>query len=134
MRHQIWPVALLIALMCLVRAGLAAYGYVQPLALMESLGAPASSNPQMPYIVRVWAVRDVVLAVLVLLSTRQNVKGLLLACIAIDGTDVVSAHLSSGLFSAENVGSLKLTAVAALVPESLALGWMVYRDAQQGKV
>jgi hypothetical protein len=51
------------------------------------------------------------------------VKTLLLACIVIDATDVVSAHLSgaAGLFSASETWSLKLTAIAALVPELTAL-------------
>jgi hypothetical protein len=53
---------MLLALMCLVRFGLAAFGYAAPEALMAELGAPITANPQMPYIVRVWAVRDMVLA------------------------------------------------------------------------
>ena len=87
MRGQVWYLAALIAAMCAVRGGLAAYGYLYPDQLMDSLGASIASNPQMPYIVRVWAIRDVVLALLVVLARPQTIRGLLIACIAIDATD-----------------------------------------------
>lgn len=132
MRGQVWYVAALIALMCAVRGGLAAYGYVDPVGLMEALGAPAASNLQAPYIVRVWAIRDFVLALLVLLATPSTIRPLLLACIAIDMTDVLSAHLSgvSGLFTAADTWHLKLTAIAALVPECIALAIISWRRAK----
>lgn len=138
MRGQVWYLAVLIAAMCAVRGGLAAYGYIEPVALMESLGAPAATNIQMPYIIRVWAIRDVVLALLVVLATPRTVKPLLIACIVIDLTDVLSAHLGgvSGLFSPADTWNLKLTAIAALVPECIALAVVFWRNsksaAQQG--
>jgi hypothetical protein len=123
MRGQSWDVALLIGLMCLVRFSLSAVGYADPLWLMTQLNIPIDSNIQMPYIIRVWAIRDIVLAILVAIADLRTVKTLLLACIAIDATDVISAHLSgvAGLFNASETWSLKLTAIAALVPESIAL-------------
>lgn len=130
MRGQVWYLAALIAAMCAVRGGLAAYGYLYPDQLMDSLGASIASNPQMPYIVRVWAIRDVVLALLVVLARPQTIRGLLIACIAIDATDIVSAHLAgaAGLFDAGDTWHLKLTAIAALVPESIALAILSWRD------
>jgi hypothetical protein len=96
---------------------------------MGSLGVPPESNTQAPYIVRVWAIRDIVLALLVVLATPKTIKPLLIACIVIDLTDVLSAHLSgaSGLFNAADTWSLKLTAIAALVPECLALAILFWR-------
>ena len=128
MRHQPRLVFWLLALMCAVRFSLAAYGYALPESLMASLGAPPESNPQMPYIVRVWAVRDVVLAVLVLLSTRAQLPALLMACIVIDSTDIGSALLAgaSGDYTAAQTLGLMSTAIAALVPESIAL-WLMHR-------
>jgi hypothetical protein len=84
---------------------------------------PIDSNIQMPYLVRVWAVRDIVIAVIVAFADRSIVKTLLLACVAIDATDIFSAHLSgtAGLFNASETWSLKLTAIAALIPEVIAL-------------
>lgn len=124
MRGQSWQVALLIGLMCLIRFSLSAVGYADPLWLMGQLSIPIDSNIQMPYIVRVWAIRDIVLAVIVAFADRGTVKTLLLACVAIDTTDIVSAHLSNaaGLFNSSETWSLKLTATAALVPELTALG------------
>ncbi|MBU7581603.1 MAG: hypothetical protein KAF91_01590 [Nostoc sp. TH1S01] len=123
MRGQSWYVASLIGLMCLIRFSLSAVGYAEPLWLMEQLSIPIDTNIQMPYIVRVWAIRDIVLAVIVAFANRSTVKTLLLACIAIDLTDILSAHLSgaAGLFNASVTWSLKLTAIAALVPEITAL-------------
>lgn len=123
MRGQSWYVAFLIGLMCLIRFSLSAVGYADPLWLMAQLNIPIDSNIQMPYIIRVWAIRDIVLAILVAIADRSTVKTLLLACIAIDATDVISAHLSgaAGLFNASETWSLQLTAIAALVPELMAL-------------
>jgi hypothetical protein len=122
MRNQVWYVATLIGIMCLIRFGLSAIGYIDPHWLMQQLGVTVDSNLQMPYIIRVWAIRDMVLAILVLFSNQATIKILLFACIAIDLTDIWSAHLSGleGLFSATDTWSLKLTAIAALIPESAA--------------
>lgn len=123
MRGQPTLVVLLIALMCAVRFGLAAYGYLAPYAMMEALGVPAAANPQMPYIVRVWAIRDVILAVLVVIARPGTIVPLLVACIVIDLTDIMSAWLSgrAGLFVADDTLSAMTTAIAALLPETLAL-------------
>jgi hypothetical protein len=129
MRGQSWYIALLIGLMCLIRFSLSAVGYADPLWLMEQLSIPIDSNVQMPYIVRVWAIRDIVLAVIVTFANRSTVKTLLFACVAIDTTDIISAQLSgvAGLFNASETWSLKLTAIAALVPELLALVLLTVR-------
>ncbi|MBW4422285.1 MAG: hypothetical protein KME13_24240 [Myxacorys californica WJT36-NPBG1] len=129
MRGQSWGIALLIGLMCLIRFSLSAVGYADPLWLMQQLSISIDSNIQMPYIIRVWAIRDIVLAVIVALANRDSVKTLLLACIAIDTTDIISAHLSgaAGLFSSSETWSLKLTAIAALVPELIALVLLAIR-------
>jgi hypothetical protein len=123
MREQPLFIALLIGLMCLVRFGLAAYGYAAPEALMTQLAAPVADNPQMPYIIRVWAIRDMVLAILVATARPATIKPLLMACIVIDTTDILSAWLAgrAGLFSPAETVSLMTTAIAALVPETLAL-------------
>jgi hypothetical protein len=129
MRDQRWYIALLIGLMCLIRFSLSAVGYADPLWLMEQLSIPIDSNIQMPYIIRVWAIRDIVLAVIVAFANRSTVQTLLLACVAIDDTDIMSAHLSdvAGLFNASETWSLKLTAIAALVPELMALVLLTIR-------
>ncbi|MEO1373743.1 MAG: hypothetical protein AAFW70_05340 [Cyanobacteria bacterium J06635_10] len=129
MRNQSWYVAFLIGLMCIIRFSLSAVGYVSPHWLMEQLSIPMDSNFQMPYIIRVWAIRDIVLAVVVASANKSTVKTLLLACVAIDFTDVLSAHLSgvAGLFNPAETLSLKLTAIAALVPEIMALVLLTLR-------
>jgi hypothetical protein len=125
MRGQSWYIALLIGLMCLIRFGLSAFGYANPHWFMEEVGLSLSSNPQMPYAIRAWAIRDIILSVLVALADRNTVKMLLLACVAIDFTDIISAYLSGaeGLFGAADGWLLKLTstAIAALLLELGAL-------------
>ena len=130
MRGQSWYIALLIGLMCLIRFSLSAVGYVDPLWLMAQFNIPIDSNIQMPYIIRVWAIRDIVLAIVVATADRRNVITLLLACIAIDATDVVSAHLSgvAGLFNISDTRSLQLTAIAALIPEIIALVLIIFNQ------
>jgi hypothetical protein len=128
MRGQSWYIILLIGLMCLIRFSMSAVGYVDPRWLMTQLNIPIDANIQMPYVIRVWAIRDIVLAIVVAIADRQTVRALLLACITIDTTDVVSAHLSgvAGLFSAAETRSLQLAAIAALIPETIALAVLVF--------
>ncbi len=125
MRNQNWYVALLIGLMCLIRFGLSALGYANPHWFMEELGISLSSNLQMPYAIRIWAIRDIILSVLVVLADKMTVRTLLLGCIAIDFTDIISAYLSGaeGLFGTADGWLLKLTstAIAALLLELAAL-------------
>jgi hypothetical protein len=130
MRGQSWYIILLIGLMCLIRFSMSAVGYVDPLWLMAQLNIPIESNIQMPYVIRAWAIRDIVLAIIVAIADRQTVMTLLLACIAIDTTDVVSAHLSgvAGLFNAAETQTLQLTAIAALIPEIIAVGLLVFKN------
>ena len=92
---------------------------------MAQLNIPIDSNIQMPYIIRVWAIRDIMLAIIVAIADHRTIKTLLLVCIAIDLTDVVSAYLGGieGLFSVAQTRSLQLTAIAALVPETIALAF-----------
>jgi hypothetical protein len=123
--------------MCLIRFSLAAVGYVDPLWLMTQLHMPIDANIQMPDIIRVWAIRDIVLAIVVAIADRQTVMMLLLACIAIDATDVISAHLGgvAGLFNVSETRSLQMTAIAALIPETIALTLLIFdQRSQQIKV
>ncbi len=125
MRGQIWYVALLIGLMCMIRFSLSAFGYANPPWFMEEVGISLSANPQMPYAVRAWAIRDIVISVLVILADKTAIKLLLAGCIAIDFTDIVSAYLSgeAGLFGEADGWLLKLTstAIACLLLELSAL-------------
>jgi hypothetical protein len=123
MRGQRPIIIALLAIMVLVRFGLAAFAYAAPEALMAELGAPAASNPQAPYIVRVWAVRDMVLGLLVVLARPAWLQQLLIALIVIDATDILSALLSgvAGQYDSQQTLGLMTTAIAALVPEGLAL-------------
>jgi hypothetical protein len=128
MRNQVWYVTLLIGLMCLIRFGLSVFGYVAPHMLMAETGISLSSNPQMSYAIRAWAIRDMVLALLVVLVDKAQVKMLLIACVVIDSTDILSAYLSvkSGLFDTLDVGLIQLTstAIAALILELGAIAFI----------
>ncbi len=111
--------------MCLIRFSLSAFGYADPHGLMAEIGLSVSANPQMPYAIRAWAIRDVVLAVLVVLASKQQLNLLLIGCVAIDFTDIISAYLSgvAGLFGSADGWLLKLTstAIATLFLELVAL-------------
>ena len=108
----------------MVRFGLAVVAYVHPPTLMVELGFPLDANVQAPYLVRVWAIRDMVLSgLLVYFFFKQSLNPLLLACMLIDVTDIFSAYLGgqAGLFEAEHTFHLMLTAIFALLPEGGAL-------------
>lgn len=128
MRNQVWYVALLIGLMCLIRFALSAFGYAAPHLFMAETGLSLASNLQMPYAIRAWAIRDMVLAILVVLTDKTQVKILLFACVAIDFTDIISAYLSvrNGLFNNADVGLIQLTstAIAALILELVAIAFI----------
>ena len=123
MRNQTWYIAFLIGLMCIYRFSFTGVAYINPHWVMEQLNIPIDINFQMPYVIRVWAIRGIVLAVLVASANKNTVKTLLLACIAIDSTDILSAHLGviAGIFNESQAWPLKLAAIAALVPEIIAL-------------
>jgi uncharacterized membrane protein len=128
MRNQVWYVALLIGLMCLIRFGLSVFGYAAPHLFMAETGISLASNLQMPYAIRAWAIRDMVLAILVVLTEKTQVKILLFACVVIDFTDIISAYLSvrNGLFNNADVGLIQLTstAIAALILELVAIAFI----------
>lgn len=125
MRNQVWYVALLIGLMCLIRFALSTFGYAAPHLFMAETGISLSANLQMPYAIRAWAIRDMVLALLVVLADKTQVNILLFACVVIDSTDIISAYLSvrGGLFNNADVGLIQLTstAIAALILELIAI-------------
>jgi hypothetical protein len=125
MKGQVWYITASIGLMCLIRFSLSAFGSANPYWFMEEIGISLSSNPQMPYAIRAWAIRDLVIAVLVVFASKKNVNMLLLGCVAIDSTDIISAYLSgkAGLFGTADGWLLKLTstAIAALILELGAL-------------
>ena len=136
MKGQAWYVAVLIGVMCLIRFSLSAVGYADPSWLMEQFGIPTASNLQMPYIIRVWAIRDVVLAIFVAFADKNIIKALLSACIVIDATDIWSAHLSgvAGLFNSADTWALKSTAIAALGLEVAALALIIRSESKAERV
>lgn len=122
-------VIVLLAITCIIRFSLAAIGYINPIWLMNQLGARLENNFQMSYIIRVWSIRDMVLSFLVLFSKNEFLLPLLIACLVIDITDVISAHLA-GLakqFTSKEVSHLKWTAYAAIIPESIALSLIIFK-------
>ena len=130
MRGQVWYIALLIGLMCFIRFGLSVFGYATPQLFMEEIGISLSSNPQMPYAIRAWAIRDMVISILVVLADKTMVKILLFGCIAIDFTDIISAYLSGrlGAFEGDNwLLMLTSTAIAALILELGAI-FLLYKE------
>ncbi len=91
---------------------------------MLELGFPLETNVQAPYLVRVWAIRDMVISGLVIYTFfLRGLNPVLIACVLIDLTDIFSAYLGgqAGLFSAKDTVSLMLTAIFALIPEGFAL-------------
>jgi len=124
---KLW-IILLLGLMCAVRAGLGLAGYIAPDWVMGSFGIDPAANPNMAYVVRVWAIRDIVIAGLVVTTLvlgwlDRRLAILVIGCIAIELGDVLSAGLAaaSPAYDAAQGVELASTAILALVPETLAL-------------
>jgi hypothetical protein len=126
MRSQIWYVAIFIGLMCIIRFSVSAIGYAQPHWFMEEIGISLSSNPQMPYAIRAWAIRDLTLSILVVLANKNTVRTLLIGCVVVDFIDIISAYLSEteGLFGTADGWLVKLTSTA-IIALFLELGALV---------
>lgn len=123
MRGQSKTVAVLILIMCLLRLGLGLIGYLNPVFLINEFGADPSINIKMSYIIRVWAIRDIVLAVIIISATPKYILPLLIGCFVIDSFDILSAMLnyfSTDTSVSDTIG-LVSTAIAALIPETLAV-------------
>lgn len=106
-----------------VRGGLAAVGYASPDWLSENLGAPPEQNPKLGYVVRVWAARDIALAAITLAAPATHTVRLLRLLIAVDVADIASAQISRrrGDVSDQDARSLTFTAIAAIIPQAIAL-------------
>jgi hypothetical protein len=122
--------------MCLVRFGLAVVAYLYPDFLMSELGFPKDTNIQASYLGRVWAIRDIVISILVVYYFIKDKKVLLIlivGCIFIDLTDILSAHLGfvDGIFNKNDSWNLKLTAIYALIPEVIALLLLIKLNKQK---
>lgn len=122
MRGQTKTIAILILIMCILRLGLGLIGYINPVFLINEFGADPSINIKMSYIIRVWAIRDIVLAIIVICATPKYILPLLIGCFVIDSFDILSAllnHFSTNMTLSDTLG-LVSTAIVALIPETIA--------------
>lgn len=125
----------LILTMCLVRGGLAAWCYLSPTAAFDGFGMTQEPTSVANYLVRVWAGRDVVIALLVLTARAVYLKRLLIGCIAIECSDFAAATLAhtSGIFTMDQLMAQYATIIAAFVPEAIALALIFRADARACK-
>lgn len=132
MRGQTKLIFTLILIMCLLRLGLGLVGYLNPVFLIKEFGADPILNSKMSYVIRVWAIRDIVLAVIVIFSKPNYILPLLIGCIAIDSFDILSAILNyfSTTTTIFDTLSLVSTAIVALIPESIAL-LLIFKNQKQ---
>ena len=116
----------LIIVMCTVRLGIALIAWINPEFIMLEFGFPKDTNTQAVYLGHIWASRDIVLSILVLyflIKDKKVLINIVVACIAIDFFDIISAHLGfvEGIFNQKDSWNLQLTAIFALVPETIAI-------------
>jgi len=135
MRGQPTLIAVLIAVACLVRFALGAVGYVEPMWLLGLDQVPGMDS--VPYFVRIYAIRDIVLAVLLLSATSAYVTPLLIGCIVVDGGDFLAAILAGGSGAATSGETVALVGLstALITIQAIALFFIRRRmrpAAQQG--
>ncbi len=124
-------VIILIVVVAALRGLLALAGFFAPQFVMRELGAPPELNPHMPYVVRVWAIRDIVLAGFLMSERHRRAVVALLLVAIIDAVDVISAGLAAleGPYDAPTALGLAGVAIAFLIPELVAIAWI--RSAQR---
>jgi hypothetical protein len=119
MKDQTRWIAFWIGLMCLLRFSFSAFGYVDPLRFMHEIGIPLTAEAQMSFAIRSWAIRDMAIAGLVVVANPTTIRPLLVMCVAIDCTDILSAALTGT--ATRWVLQLVVAVIAALLPELIAL-------------
>jgi hypothetical protein len=116
-------VGALLAVMCLARFLIAAASYFFPETTLALYDLPAAGKTPLVYFIQVWAVRDMVLAVLVAFAARDHLLPLVSACIVIEVSDAVSAlrgyHL--GIFQSDDLMAQLVTVGVAFIPEFIAV-------------
>jgi len=111
MRGQSTLIAVLIGVTCLVRFSLGAAGYLAPLWLLRL--DPVAGTEAVPYFVRIYAVRDMVLAVLLVSATPNYVAPVLIGCIVADGGDLLAGILAGASGAATSGETVALVGLAA---------------------
>jgi len=111
---------------------------VCPSLLMAPLGFSLPDNLQGTYLVRLWAARDIVMAILALyflnIKEMKAFFALVLAWVVVDSIDVISACLaySSGYFDAKSTLMLISMALSGLIPEAIA-GYILWRKSKNSR-
>jgi len=111
MRGQPTLIAVLIGVACLVRFSLGAVAYLAPMWLLGL--DPVAGTESVPYFVRIYAVRDIVLAVLLGSATPNYVAPLLIGCIVVDGGDLLAGILAGASGAATSGETVALVGLAA---------------------
>jgi hypothetical protein len=124
----------LVLFSCAIRFGVAAPSYLLPDTMFLLFGMQQGQGSPIMYFVKVWAVRDIVLALLVVFASRQHIKTLLAACVAIESSDALAVYLtySAGTFSGIQALNQLSTVALALVSEAAALVMISRQDARAG--
>jgi hypothetical protein len=104
-----------------IAVGVAGLAASEPAA--ATLGAPVAANPQAPYVVRLFAVREVALGALTLVSRGPARRALVTAGVAVDAADaaVCVAAVRSGSVPVRSAAATGGVAVGAVVVGVLAL-------------
>lgn len=119
-------IANLIFIVAALRGLLGLAGFIAPHFVMRELGAPPELNPHMPYVVRVWAIRDIVLAGFLIHERHRRAFTALALVAIIDAVDIISAGLAAleGPYEPMTAVGLAGIAIAVLIPELLAMAWL----------
>jgi hypothetical protein len=100
-----------------VRAGIGAGAWVAPRLAGRLFGLDADANPQLPYVARLFGVRDLALGVGLQLSTGQSRRLWLRLGLLCDAADGVA-----GIVAGRKGEIPKLTTVLVTAPALLAIG------------
>jgi hypothetical protein len=126
----------LLLFMCIARGGLGAFSYIAPEAAFSAFSLPHDPNSPIVYFVRLWAGRDVMIALLILFTPRAHLRAMLYFCIGVELFDFTGAYLGfkAGFFTFQNFIDQVLTVCLAFIPETIALALMVRQDKRDAQL
>jgi len=105
------------------RVAVGALALARPDAASKTLQLDAVSNPQVPYVVRLFGAREVALGLITLFAGGKTRRGVIAVGVAVDAADAATSYLAlkDGSISKKGAMTLLVPAVGAVGSGLLAL-------------
>ena len=105
------------------RIAVGALAVAKPVMAAKTFQLDATSNPQVPYVLRLFGAREIALGLVTLLAGGRTRRGVIAVGVAVDGADAATAYLAmrDGTVSRKTAYTLLVPAVGAVGSGLMAL-------------